>query len=72
MSRQSGSRRIRGRRVELVSTSDQYTELMPGDRGTVEREDAVGTLHIRWDSGSRLGLIPGEDHFRFIGGRKET
>jgi hypothetical protein len=58
--------------VELVSTSDEYTDLKPGDKGTVEREDAVGTLHIRWDSGSRLGLIPGEDHFRFIDGRRES
>jgi hypothetical protein len=57
--------------VELVSTSDEYTDLKPGDQGTVESEDATGTLHIRWDSGSRLGLIPGEDHFRFLGGRKE-
>ena len=55
-------------RVELVSTSDAHTELRPGDRGTVELVDDIGTVHINWDSGSRLGLVPGEDRFRIIEG----
>jgi hypothetical protein len=53
-----------GDRVELVSTSDPYTRLRPGDRGTVT---AIGNLpgdppkvqvHIVWDSGSTLAMLP--------------
>jgi hypothetical protein len=50
-----------GKRVRLVRTTDEYTDLKPGDEGIVELIDAVGTVHIKWDSGSQLGLIPGED-----------
>jgi hypothetical protein len=49
--------------VELVHTSDPYTQLKPGDKGTVQFTDDLGTLHVRWDSGSSLGLVPRKDHW---------
>ena len=53
-----------GDRIELVYCSDPYTRLVPGDRGTVYRVDDAGTVHVRWDNGSGLGLVPGEDSWR--------
>lgn len=51
----------RGDRIALVHTSDPDTLLHPGDRGTVTRWDpAQGQLHVRWDSGSTLTMLPGE------------
>ncbi|MGV3103826.1 DUF4314 domain-containing protein [Rothia sp. 32237D007AR] len=55
-----------GTRIRLISTSDPYTALTPGDVGTVELVDDVGTVHVAWDSGSHLGLIPGEDTFKIL------
>ena len=55
-----------GDRVVLKSTTDPYTNLMPGDEGTVDHIDAIGTVHIDWDNGSNLGLVPGEDDFAII------
>lgn len=55
-----------GRRVRLVHTSDQFTGLKPGDEGTVDWADDIGTVHIHWDNGSGLGMIPGEDRWEFI------
>jgi hypothetical protein len=52
-----------GDRVTLIHTSDPYTKLQPGARGTVEMQDDAGTVHVKWDDGSSLGLIPGEDRF---------
>lgn len=50
----------RGDRVALVRTDDPDTRLRPGDQGTVIRWDpAQGQLHIRWDSGSTLTMLPG-------------
>lgn len=57
-----------GERVELVRTIDPYTHLSPGSRGTVTAVDALGTVHVAWDSGSRLGLVPGEDRWQMVGG----
>ena len=56
----------KGDRVELIHTSDPYTSLKPGDQGTVQMVDDAGTVHVKWDSGSTLGLIPGEDRFRRV------
>lgn len=50
-----------GQRVRLVYTSDPYSDLPVGSEGTVMFVDALGTVHVAWDSGSTLGLIPGED-----------
>ena len=54
-------RTLEGRRVRLVNSSDIYTLLQPGDCGTISFVDDMGTLHVNWDKGSNLGLIPGED-----------
>lgn len=59
-------RTLTGRRVELVSTSDPYTDLRAGDKGSVVFVDDVGTVHVKWDAGSSLGLIPGEDRYRLL------
>ena len=52
-----------GTRVRLIRCNDRYTRLQPGEEGTVSCVDALGTVHIHWDSGSRLGLIPDDDEF---------
>jgi len=54
-----------GRRVQLEHTDDEYTDLVPGDRGTVRFVDDLGTVHVEWDTGSTLGLIPGVDRWTF-------
>ena len=49
-----------GDRIRLVCTSDVYTQLRPGDTGTVtgKADDPSGrTVFVRWDSGSRLAIL---------------
>jgi Domain of unknown function (DUF4314) len=55
-----------GRRVRLVRCTDPYTKLAPGDEGTVSFVDSMGTVFVKWDSGSNLGLIPGEDRWEYV------
>lgn len=55
-----------GDRVELISTTDAYNSVHPGDRGSVSLVDSAGTIHVTWDSGATLGLIPGEDVWREV------
>lgn len=56
-----------GERVELVHTTDGFTALLPGMRGTVIATDDLGTVHVAWDDGSRLGMVPDEDVIRRVG-----
>ena len=55
-----------GRRVRLIYTSDPYTLLRPGAEGTARFTDDLGTLHVKWDDGSSLGLVPNEDSWIFL------
>ena len=51
-----------GARVELLYMDDPYNrKLHPGSKGTVRSVDDMGTIHVRWDSGSSLGVVYGED-----------
>lgn len=54
----------KGNQVELVRTADERTSLTPGTRGEVMHVDSMGTIHVKWEGGSHLGMIPGVDHIR--------
>lgn len=58
----------RGDRVVLEHTSDPYTRLTPGTQGTVTRWDPqAGQLHVAWDDGSTLTMLPAEgDRVRLL------
>ena len=55
-----------GTRLELVRMGDDPHPVAPGTKGTVRVVDDRGTIHMDWDNGRRIGLIPGEDVFRKI------
>jgi len=60
------NKELKGRRVRLIYTTDDFTKLRSGALGTVDFEDDMGTLHVKWDSGSHLGLISGEDAWELL------
>ena len=37
-----------------------------GTQGTVQFVDDAGTIHVQWDTGSSLGLVPGADEWEVI------
>lgn len=51
-------------KVELVSMNDPYRDMPPGLKGTVKSVDDTGTVFIRWENGSSLGAVYGEDEIR--------
>lgn len=52
--------------LELISMDDKHAPA-PGTKGKVSHIDDRGTIHMKWDTGSTLGLIPGFDKFRSHG-----
>lgn len=63
----------KGKRVELVRCDDPYTELKPGDKGTIQfmlvQSDpriCENQLCVDWDNGSSLMLLQGKDSWRII------
>jgi Domain of unknown function (DUF4314) len=61
-----------GDRVEVIRCYDAYTKLRRGTRGTVTLIDQLGTVHVRWDDGRNLGLVPGQDEWRVIAAEEES
>ena len=55
-----------GTRIELLTTMDDIQGVEAGMKGTVISVDDLGTIHMRWDNGRGLGLIPGEDQFKVL------
>jgi len=56
----------RGTKIELVRMNDPYSNLKPGDQGTVEFIDDAGTIFCQWNNGSTLGVVYGEDAIKII------
>ena len=54
-----------GCRVELLKMDDKQAPPI-GTLGTVIGVDAVGTIHVDWDTGCGLGVAYGEDACRRI------
>lgn len=66
-------RTLTGKRIELVKTTDQYTELKSGDQGTIEyvlhhSDESIfpSQISVNWDSGSGLMLLVGTDTFKIL------
>lgn len=56
----------KGTRICLNRMGDQYRPVPEGTLGTVEYVDDIGTIHMSWDNGQSLGLIPNQDDFAVI------
>ena len=57
----------KGTRVELIQMEDPQAP-PTGTRGTVISVDDIGTIHVKWDNGSTLGVVLGEDQCRVLVG----
>ena len=55
-----------GTRIRLNTMEDPYAPIAPGTEGEVDFVDDIGTIHMKWDNGRSLALIPGEDSFTVL------
>ena len=53
----------KGTRLKLISMEDPQG-VPEGTVGEVELVDDIGQIHVRWETGSGLALIPEVDRFR--------
>lgn len=54
-----------GKTVELISMDDIQAPPQ-GTRGKVVYVDDAGQIHVKWENGSSLALIPGVDKFKVV------
>ena len=54
-----------GTRIMLDHMED-IQAVPAGTKGTVDHVDDIGTIHMKWDNGSSLNVVYGEDKCRKI------
>lgn len=54
-----------GNRIEIIEMND-IQAVQKGTQGTIIHIDGIGQLHVEWDNGRTLAVIPGEDEFKII------
>ena len=52
-----------GTRIMLDHMDDNWA-VPRGTRGSVTQVDDAGTIHMKWDNGRSLGIVPQVDQFR--------
>ena len=55
----------KGTRLKLISMEDPQG-VPEGTVGEVELVDDIGQIHVRWETGSGLALIPEVDRFQKV------
>lgn len=58
------SQYTKGTRIYLENMNDPHAPVPPGTRGTVDFVDDAGQIHMKWDNGRTLAIVPSEDSFR--------
>ena len=59
-----------GTKIQLISMRDEKYPVLPGTVGEVIHIDDMGTIHMKWENGSSLAIIPEVDSFKVVGGSK--
>ena len=49
--------------IVLEQLGEDPRPVGPGSKGEVLYVDDIGTVHVRFENGRRMGLVPGEDLF---------
>ena len=49
---------------EMCIRDSPYAPIECGMKGTVVHVDDAAQIHMRWDNGRTLAIVPGEDSFR--------
>ncbi len=55
-----------GVRIQLGTLDDPCTSLKSGNIGIISHVDDLGQIHVLWENGSSLALVPGVDAFEII------
>ena len=59
-----------GTKIRLISMRDEKYPILPGTIGEVTHIDDLGSIHMKWQNGSSLALIPEVDSFKVMAAEK--
>ena len=53
-------------KIVILKHMDDIQAPKPGTRGRIIGVDDIGQIHVIWESGGRLALVPGVDEYEII------
>tara|TARA_R110000772_G_scaffold55_9_gene358 strand:- start:11753 stop:11995 length:243 start_codon:yes stop_codon:yes gene_type:complete len=56
----------KGDRIKCIEMQDDPNPIESGAEGTVRHVDDADQIHVNWDDGRTLALIPGVDQYEII------
>lgn len=56
--------KLKGKRITLIRMGEDPNPIKAGEQGTIRGEDGMGHIHVDWDNGRGLALIPGVDMYK--------
>ena len=59
-----------GTKIRLISMRNEKYPILPGTIGEVTHIDDMGSIHMKWQNGSSLALIPKVDSFKVLEAEK--
>lgn len=54
--------KLKGKRVRLLNMDDPQAP-PDGAMGTIQFTDDLGSIHVSWDTGGSLAIVPGIDKY---------
>ena len=55
-----------GTKIRLISMRNEKYPILPGTIGEVTHIDDMGSIHMKWQNGSSLALIPEVDIMEYL------
>ena len=65
MEKQTYKEALQGKRVQIDYMDDAHP-VPAGTKGTITHVDDMDVIHVKWDNGSTLGIVPETDVFHFV------
>ncbi len=56
--------KLKGKMITLIRMGNDPNPIRSGEKGTIKFVDGIGQIHVEWDNGRSLALIPGEDVYK--------
>lgn len=57
----------KGTKLQMITMRNEKYPVPPGTVGEVTHIDDMGSIHMKWENGSSLALIPEVDSFKVLG-----
>lgn len=57
---------LKGKRIRMIEMVEDLYPIPSGAEGTIKYTDSMGTIHVGWDNGRGLGVIPNKDKYEIL------